>query len=549
MLPSLLARQVRTSVEDLLRASFVPSTPAFRDVIDRFIEGPGNLVKGPWLGLDMPFRRSESAQEFFPAVPLGFRPYLHQERAFDRLGGTRPRSTLMATGTGSGKTESFLWPILDACRRAVGEPGIKAILIYPMNALATDQARRIAKAVYRIPSLKGVRAGIYADERPVHPTNEMAAAEVITSRDEIIRNPPDILITNYKMLDYMLVRPDERELWSRNRAETLRFLVVDELHTFDGAQGTDLACLIRRIKARLGMKRGNLCCIGTSATLGGSDGSSDLLAYATKIFDEDFDADAVITEDRQSVREYVGDRPIDFLHIPSRLDALALLEALETSSPDTLIETLYSSWFQTTPTADVNDPIWRVALGDELDRHLFLQTLLRVLEGRPASYDEIREGLRARSHFRALSNEHLDALIDGMAALVAHARRVDPDLKDGAGEPVLFPFFSVRHQLWLRELRRMVAFVAEEPELHHHVDLREEEQRRALPVIYCRSCGGAGWVTVTPHDQRRGFGAEPKDIYEAYFTYSDRLRFLLREPPTPRVRRAIVGQTKQQFDG
>ena len=72
-------------------------------------------------------------------------------------------------------------------------------------------------------------------------------------------------MTNYKMLDYLLVRQDDRGLWAENGPDTLRYLVVDEIHTFDGAQGTDLACLIRRVKARLKMPPGHLCAVGTSA--------------------------------------------------------------------------------------------------------------------------------------------------------------------------------------------------------------------------------------------------------------------------------------------
>ena len=82
--------------------------------------------------------------DYCPDVTKQYSPYLHQERAFARLSGPNPKSTIIATGTGSGKTECFLYPILDHCYRHRGEPGIKAVLIYPMNALATDQAGRLA---------------------------------------------------------------------------------------------------------------------------------------------------------------------------------------------------------------------------------------------------------------------------------------------------------------------------------------------------------------------------------------------------------------------
>ena len=77
--------------------------------------------------------------------------------------------------------------------------------------------------------------------------------------------------TNYKMLDFLLIRPFDHRLWRLNAPDTLRYLVVDELHTFDGAQGTDLACLIRRLRSRLGVARERLICVGTSATIGGEE--------------------------------------------------------------------------------------------------------------------------------------------------------------------------------------------------------------------------------------------------------------------------------------
>ena len=103
--------------------------------------------------------------------------------------------------------------------------------------------------------------------------------------------PPDILLTNYRMLDSLLVRPERKGLWEQNTPETLRFLVVDELHTFDGAQGTDLACLVRRLKDRLSVPKGSLCCIGTSATLGDQNDTKPIIDYARELFDEEFEPD------------------------------------------------------------------------------------------------------------------------------------------------------------------------------------------------------------------------------------------------------------------
>ena len=258
------------------------------------------------------YRRAPEGGEPFPEVPLGFTPYRHQRTAFSRLATSAGRSTVIATGTGSGKTECFLYPILDHCREQAVAPGgrkegIKAILIYPMNALAMDQARRIAQTIHRTSSLRGrVSAGLYVGESERMPHTAMGPDHVITDRGTLRERPPDILLTNYKMLDFPLIRPIDHRLWRHNAPDTLRYLVVDELHTFDGAQGTDLACLIRRLRSRLGVARERLICVGTSATIGGEESREELLGYVSRIFDQPFEPDAIVGEVRQGIDEFLG---------------------------------------------------------------------------------------------------------------------------------------------------------------------------------------------------------------------------------------------------
>jgi DEAD/DEAH box helicase domain-containing protein len=237
-------------------------------------------------------------------------PHLHQLRAWNRLSsrdGHEPEATLVTTGTGSGKTECFLYPILDHCLRAhgLGQRGIKAIVLYPMNALASDQVHRIAEIIHGDARLQGrLRVGLFVGGDGRH--REMGKDHVIDHHEVLERQPPDILLTNYRMLDLLLVRPKDRALWAQNAPGVLRYLVLDELHTYDGAQGTDVACLIRRLGARLGSME-NLCAVGTSATVSGdmSAGHSDLLAFASRDFDQQLGSDAVVDETRLTAAELV----------------------------------------------------------------------------------------------------------------------------------------------------------------------------------------------------------------------------------------------------
>lgn len=305
MLPSVVASELEQVASDAIRTAFHPTTPGFAGLIDRFLADRDQLLKGPFVSVSLPFREG-SGRNWFPEIPLSFPPYLHQEQAFERLLPGSPANTLVATGTGSGKTECFLLPLLEHCRQQHrdGIRGIKAILIYPMNALATDQARRIAQLIHDTPALAGVRAGLYIGASDDAPTAAMTATSVITDKEALHKAPPDILLTNYKQLDYLLIQPHVQNLWEHSQAGVLRYLVVDEFHTFDGAQGTDLACLIRRLRDRLHCPGEELVCVGTSATLGGPESHQAMLSYAGQIFASQFEASSLIQEERLSAEEF-----------------------------------------------------------------------------------------------------------------------------------------------------------------------------------------------------------------------------------------------------
>lgn len=140
MIPSVLSKQIEKGIKDFLSTTFHITTPFFHGMLEQFLEAPGTVFKGPYVSINLPFRQSEeSARHFFPEVPLTITPYRHQEKAFKRLSAPNPEPTIIATGTGSGKTECFTYPILEYCRKQISQPGIKAVLVYPMNALAYDQ--------------------------------------------------------------------------------------------------------------------------------------------------------------------------------------------------------------------------------------------------------------------------------------------------------------------------------------------------------------------------------------------------------------------------
>ncbi len=108
MIPSVVAAEVAGALRDFLATGFGPSNPALAHVVDDFLAEPDNLAKGPYVSIALPFQPAPEGGEPFPDVPLGFTPYRHQRTAFSRLAAGAGRSTVVATGTGSGKTECFL---------------------------------------------------------------------------------------------------------------------------------------------------------------------------------------------------------------------------------------------------------------------------------------------------------------------------------------------------------------------------------------------------------------------------------------------------------
>lgn len=537
MQPLIVSQQITQGVADFLRAAFPATTPGFDGLIQRFLSDRDRVFKGPYLTLPLPFRKqADRGQPAFGWLPPGFVPHAHQGRAFARLTGEQARSTLVATGTGSGKTECFLYPILGHCReqRELGRPGIKAIILYPMNALASDQASRLAKEILRTPALAGIRAGLYVGEAPAEESSRVqqladGGFSIITDRNALRENPPDILLTNYKMLDFLLIRAADASLWARQQPDTLRYLVVDELHTFDGAQGTDLACLIRRLKGRLETPPEQLVCVGTSATLG-SDGEQDLLAFAGQIFGETLDDQAVIAEDREPVADYLADAVVEFTQSPLP-DALSLLDPAGHDDLPSWLAAQVPLWFGSPCSVEqVSDAGWRCRLGERLKSHFAFQNLLRDMERlgpRAVALDDLLAVLARRLPPHADARYPL-LWLGSLLALVAHARQPRGMSLDAvSSEQDVTYFLQVKVELWLRELRRMVASLDNPPRLTHHDDLGKAEQAQVwLPVIHCRDCHATGWGATLSRTSPNQFNQDIQQFYSAFFAEDVSTRFL-----------------------
>lgn len=306
------------------------------------------FVKGPFLEATPPFVTGATITELIKegvvskefkaiaaAAEINRELYVHQETAFRKLA-TEKRNIIVATGTGSGKTECFMYPIFNELMRQNEAhkltPGVRALLLYPMNALANDQMKRLRGLLSNYPDItfgrytgetiekeikaiddyrtkkeqefkaKNKRKGIDYADKDLNPLpNELI------SRERMRETPPHILLTNYAMLEYLLIRPEDTTFFDGSMAGAWQFLVLDEAHTYKGANGTEIALLLRRLKERVCQnEKGRLQCIATSATLGNRDALPDLARFATDIFDEKFEVKDIITSERKKRKIEAG---------------------------------------------------------------------------------------------------------------------------------------------------------------------------------------------------------------------------------------------------
>lgn len=228
-----------------------------------------------------------AAGELHPATSRCFPIdlYRHQEQAI--AFGAQGESFVVTTGTGSGKSLCFFLPIVDAVLRAKQQdvtPRTRAIVIYPMNALANSQREELTKFLGEAGPVTFARYTGQEDE---------------AERERIKDNPPDILLTNFMMLEMLMTRQSELDSQVISNCTGLQFLVLDELHTYRGRQGADVAMLVRRVRER--MAPDHLQCIGTSATMssGGSqqDRNRQVADVASTLFATAIPPFNVITED------------------------------------------------------------------------------------------------------------------------------------------------------------------------------------------------------------------------------------------------------------
>ncbi len=495
MLSLIQADEIKNAVVEYLKATYNFDDKKLEQAFADFLYNKRNgMFKGPYIQIRLPFEQvdQEVNLDEILSIQPSFPPYLHQYEAFKRLS-TRnndPKPVILTTGTGSGKTESFLFPLLDYCYQNMGRPGIKAIILYPMNALATDQARRLAKEIYNFKDNNGeyvlrdkIRAGLFIGEgkqKGKNRPNRMEEERIIEDRETLVQSPPDILLTNFKMLDFSLMQARFNNLWQYNYTDNslLKFIVLDELHTYDGAKGSDVANLIRRLKLKLSLDNEQLIPVGTSATMAGGDaGKEELVKFFSLIFGMNVDKSAVIEEKRKHPELFFDES----LEIPTfDFNNIKQCDFYEADEYEIYITRQLQLWRY----SDEQN----ILIGQLKKNRWLFELVMLSSKGVVELEETVKLWISKCFPDGSVDYSIGFKLIQSLTGILSYA-------KEQSGTRY-FPFVYFQTSFWLRSLHRILKKMQPYPLFAWESDLNPNDKIKSLPPYYCRDCGGTGWIGI-----------------------------------------------------
>lgn len=321
--------------------------------------------------------------------------YKHQELSIRKI--REGRNLVVTTGTGSGKTESFLLPIINYLMEQKVEgslnDGVRALIIYPMNALANDQMKRMRELLANYPD---ITFGSYTGETEKEDKNALSKYMSLNSgqkpllnerisRNQMKERPPHILITNYAMLEYLLLRPADNVFFHGDYSNEWKFIVLDEAHTYTGATGIEVSMLLRRLKNTLATRE-SIRFILTSATLGDEKDNKEICDFASRLCTGvTFDEKSIVRAFRFSkfnsseAKEYRSDI---YTSINQLIDRGASINEIRT-----LLQTIDSSFVSAAVSV-------QELLYDFLIQDRFYYRMREVLSNEPVTIKKISEEMK-----------------------------------------------------------------------------------------------------------------------------------------------------------
>ena len=495
------SQYINDQYKEYLKSSFVFDKSTLQKLFVEQLEKE-DLFKGPYVDMVYPFERGQSLNELIDKgivcesfkelqdVHLDRPLYLHQQESIEKI--SQGKSTIVTTGTGSGKTECFLYPILNELLKDVEngnrDIGIRAIFLYPLNALVNDQVERIRNI---LSDCESITFGFFTGETPNHiseaernrlkeslggnlPVNELL------SREEIRENPPHLLFTNYSMLEYLLIRPNDYAIFDPDRLKNWKFVVLDEAHTYNGSLGIELSLLMRRLT---GMAPRKPQFILTSATLGQQGKSeADIVRFATSLTSVKYDVEDIIF----SKRLYLNN---DFRYRVSGEDYLCLKDSL---SDVTKVKSIVSRYIQSD-----SDNV-RELLYELLSHDNNVDDISRILKDGSLEFAEILSRMN-----EYVQEKELIALID----------LINFSEKDGLG------LFDLKYHSFVRPLSGAYITYGKNEKLSL-TKTNEIDGMKAFEIGNCRYCSAPyiiGKICKREDDQKDYLIQNKEiDIYENY---------------------------------
>lgn len=496
------SKYIDARYKEYLRSSFKFGNERLQTLFENQLQEE-KLFKGPYVNINLPFKRGKNIKElveegvvcrsFLNLGDINFdRPlYSHQEEAIRQI--DEGRSVIITTGTGSGKTESFLFPILNDILKDIEdgnkEVGVRAIFLYPMNALVNDQIERVRKILSQCPNITyGFFTGEtkerftekerkkYAEENNASiPENE------ILSREEIRKNPPHLLFTNYSMLEYLLIRPNDYGIFEPARLNSWKYVVLDEAHSYSGSLGIELSLLMRRLTGIASQKPRFIL---TSATLGEQGKSeNEIIEFARNLTSVDnFEVRDIIFSKRIHLIESLLAYTID------GRDYCVIKENIENRE---IVNNIFRK-YSIEPKDDIKKNIYELLVHD---RNVY--KLYRLLNNGSKNFSELYKNFSEKLNENELTN-----LID----LINMAE------KEGIG------LFDLKYHSFVRPLSG--AYITVGPEQKFSLTKTNMlDGLRAFEVGNCRYCSAPyiiGKLKIEEDGLQYLFQNKEVDIYENY---------------------------------
>jgi len=493
--PAESSKRIVDFYRDYLLTTFRTNKDYYNRQLAQELSEDGVIANGPYISMSDCYAKDLSIKELVdkgilcsgildlealhPDRPL----YKHQVEAICKS--AEGKNLIITTGTGSGKTECFLIPVINQLMKEKEDgtlgPGVRTLLIYPMNALVNDQIRRLRELFekYGDDSITFGKFTGETQEKYANARNEFISREHIEpraneliSREQMREAPPNILITNYAMLEYLLLRPGDNVFFNGQNSAKWRHIVLDEAHTYGGAKGIEVGTLLKRVKAMLG--RDDIQFMLTSATLGDESDNARIVSFASSLCNAEFDETSIVRSVSAPPQKPAQVEKLDF----------SIYRNLASQIRDNIAPEDALCWLKENGI--------KIIGAESKEKALELTLYNMVLHD--SFYYDVRRALLNRTKTLMMLSRDLDVSIDDITDFIAVASNAQIN-----GDKL----FEAKYHMFLRGMEGV--FVTLHPSNHLFVkkmdtyreDPSDEVGYKVFEISFCHNCGAVFVVGQT----------------------------------------------------